>query len=202
MSGPIPQRAEMPTESSTNSTLAVQEEALLQRALAGDGRAFAQLVSPHLPVLYRIAGRAIRDDGLAEDAVQEALVVAHRQLSRYRAGTSLRGYLAAIAVRRAQTLLRGEIRRRAREEKSARPAEDSSTEEVVVAEEQRQRLLAAIDRLPTKRKEAVLLRLDGGLSHAEIAAAVGSTERSVRVLVHLGLKELKANLERDNETRT
>jgi len=177
---------------------ASREKELLARIRDGDGQAFGQLVSPYLEMLYRIASRTTRDSALAEDAVQETLLIAHRQIGRYQAGTSMRAYLAAIAVRRSLTLVRGEIRRRGREQHSTKPENGASAEEVVVAKQMRERLADGLAKLPDKRREAVIMRLDTGLTHAEIAQALDSTEKSVRVLVHLGLKELKQNLESDN----
>jgi DNA-directed RNA polymerase specialized sigma24 family protein len=48
--------------------------------------------------------------------------------------------------------------------------------------------------MPEKRRAAALLRLDGRMSYAEIAVAVGTTEGSARVLVHMALKELRSQL--------
>jgi RNA polymerase sigma-70 factor, ECF subfamily len=179
--------------------LASREEELLARVKGGDGEAFGELVSPHLGMLYRVAARTTRDSSLAEDAVQETLVIAHRQIGRYQAGTSIRAYLAAIAVRRSLTLVRSEIRRRGREQQSFQPDGGASTEDIVAADQLKERLAAGLARLPAKRREAVIMRLETGLTHSEIAHAMGSTERSVRVLVHLGLKELKKYLEREDE---
>src|SRR5688572_31526520 len=75
------------------------EHELLARALDGDGRAFATLVEPHLPMLYRIAARACGSTAIAEDAVQETLTLFFDRIDRYSPGTSLRSFLAAIAVR-------------------------------------------------------------------------------------------------------
>ncbi len=170
-------------------------------ALAGDGDAFARLVRPHLPVLYRVATRAARDPILGEDAVQETLEVAYRGLRRYTPGTNLRAFLAGIAVRRAHTLIRGEIRRRHREEASAVPEAPADVADEAVAREQAIRIQRALDALPKKRRQAAILRLDGGMSYQEIAQALDSTEGSARVLVHLALKALRTILEED-EGRT
>ncbi|MEC9073247.1 MAG: RNA polymerase sigma factor [Myxococcota bacterium] len=170
------------------------EGALVQAALEGDGRAFADLVAPHLPVLYRIARRACGDPVLAEDAVQETLLLAFQRLDRYTPDTSLRAYLAAIAVKRAHTLIRSHRRRLARETTTLAPQAVDTPEEIARAVQTEARVRLAIAKLPAKRGEAVLLRLDGKLSDAEIAMAVGSTPESIRVLVHLGLKDLKAAL--------
>ena len=171
----------------------------MARVKEGDGKAFGQLVAPHLGVLFRVASRTTRDAALAEDAVQETLVIAHRQIGRYRPGTSLRAYLAAIAIRRSLTLMRSEVRRRTREQHAWHPGDSASAEETVTADHQRRRLAEGLAKLPAKRREAVIMRLDTGLTHGEIATALGSTERSVRVLVHLGLKELKGHLENDHD---
>jgi RNA polymerase sigma-70 factor (ECF subfamily) len=56
------------------------------------------------------------------------------------------------------------------------------------------RVRDALSKLPEKRRAAAMLRLDGGMSYAEIADAVGTTEGSARVLVHLAMKELRTQL--------
>jgi RNA polymerase sigma-70 factor (ECF subfamily) len=52
----------------------------------------------------------------------------------------------------------------------------------------------ALALLPEKRRAVAMLRLDAELSYAEIAQAVGTTEGSARVLVHMALKELREQL--------
>lgn len=170
------------------------EAELVRRALEGDGYAYRQLVEPHIAVLHRIATRACGDRALAEDAVQEALTIAYKRLDRYTPDTSLRSFLAAIAVRKAQTLLRSERRRRVREDASAEPERIAGPGELVRAERLGQRIREALASMPKKRREVAMLRLDGGMSYSEIAEAVGSTEGSARVLVHLALKDLREKL--------
>lgn len=171
------------------------EHALIRQALAGDGRAFASLVGPHLDMLYRIAARACGNPSLAEDAVQEALTLAYRRLGRYQPDTSLRAFLATFAVKQAQTLLRSERRRRAREETSAAPEPLPGPAELLQVERTARRVREVLAGLPKKRQEAALLRLDAGLSYGEIAAAIGTTEGSARVLVHYALTTLRESLE-------
>ncbi len=175
------------------STLSVEHE-LVARALDGDGRAFASLVEPHLSMLYRIAARACGSTTLAEDAVQEALTVAYQRLDRYQPGTSLKAFLAAIAVRKAHTLLRGERRRRVREEAADAPEHPAGPGELLDAGRTRARIRDVLAGMPKKRREVAMLRLDAGMSYEEIARTVGSTEGSARVLVHLALKELRDKL--------
>ena len=170
------------------------EHTLVAQARAGDGRAFAALVEPHLGMLYRIAARACRDQALAEDAVQEALTLAFRRLDRYQPGTSLRAFLATMAVKQAQTMLRSERRRRVREDASASPEYPAGPSDLVEAERTARRVREVLASLPKKRQQAALLRLDAGMSYGEIAQAIGTTEGSARVLVHYALNTLREEL--------
>jgi RNA polymerase sigma factor (sigma-70 family) len=167
------------------------EHELIARSLSGDGRAFSNLVAPHLPMLYRIAARACGDRVLAEDAVQEALTIAYTSLERYQPGTSLKAFLATIAVQRAQTLLRSERRRKQTEERVDDARREPEPAELIETERLAGRLREALRALPSKRQRVVMLRLDAGLSYAEIGSALSTSESSARVLVHLALKELK-----------
>ena len=173
--------------------LSVEHE-LLRRALAGDGRAFQSLVEPHLGMLYRIASRACGDRTLSEDAVQEALTIAFTRLAHYQAGTSLKAFLASIAVKRARTLLRSERRRRGYEERSSTTERVPEPTELLETEQSARAIRAALEAMPDKRREVALLRLDGNLSYAEIAASLGTTEGSARVLAHLAMNDLKIRL--------
>jgi RNA polymerase sigma factor (sigma-70 family) len=171
-------------------------EVLLDAALGGDGHAFSQLVKPHLKLLYGIAHRACGDSAMAEDAVQETLLLGYRRLGRLREPSVLRAFLAGIATRRARTLLRGAKRRTARELSSAEPSRADRADEVLDASRLAARIRLALAGLPAKRQEVVMLRLEGKMSDGEIAQALGSSEGSVRVLAHLGMKQLRATLQR------
>jgi RNA polymerase sigma-70 factor, ECF subfamily len=192
------QHTAVPLDLAGRST-ADAESILVRKALAGDGRAFANLVRPHLAMLYRVSYRVSRNRATAEDAVQETLLTGYNGLERYRPGTSLRAFLAAIAVKKAYTLLRSEIRRRVREESSLAPTPAPSGEKLMDRAEAAARIRAALLQMPEKRSKAALLRLEAGLSYAEIAEATGSSEGSARVLVHQAVKELRAMLGGDGD---
>jgi RNA polymerase sigma-70 factor (ECF subfamily) len=184
-----------PTVSATDVEAWMEtEQNLVTRALSGDGKAFAALVSPHLGLLYRVAARAAGNPALAEDAVQEALSVVHRRLRRYRPGTSFKAFVAAVAVKRARTLLRAELRRKRREERAPVRQSPPTPADWAAASELARRVARALGELPPKRQRIAWLRLDGGLDYREIADVVGTTEASARVLVHLALKELEEKL--------
>jgi RNA polymerase sigma-70 factor (ECF subfamily) len=146
-------------------------------------------------MMFRIASRVGKDPSLAEDAVQEALTLAFLRLRSYRAGSSLRAFLAAISARQASTLLRAELRRR-RRELHAEPLyrHVPTPVDALEAERTAQALRVALGALPEKRRRVALLRLDGGLSYAEIADSLHTSEASARTLTHLALHALEKAL--------
>ena len=174
----------------------LNEASLIQASLSGDGGAFAALVRPHLATLFRVAKRTESHSTLAEDAVQEALVIAFQRLGTYEPGTHLRAWLATIVVQRSRTLGRAERRRRHREARglSVLAAQDTPLD-AAEGSALRSRIVAILAEMPTRRREAVILRLDAGLTHGQIAQQLGSTEASIRVLLHLGLKTLRQALD-------
>ncbi|HEY6886384.1 MAG TPA: sigma factor, partial [Solirubrobacter sp.] len=84
-----------------------RDERLVERAGAGDERAFAELVERHREPLLRYVSRRFSPE-LAEDAVQEALLAAHRALRSGTRPTDVRAWLSTIAWRRALDLTRRE----------------------------------------------------------------------------------------------
>ena len=176
------------------------EEALVRAARDGNGRAFGDLVAPHLPMLYRIAMRISSSPELAEDSVQETLTIVFQKLHRYEPNTNFRAFVANIATKRTLTLIRSERRRRSREQKSAEKNETApSPLQLNEAAQTAEQIRRALEQMPTKRRNVILLRIEAGLSYADIAEQVGSSEASTRVLAHLAMKELKNALQALNE---
>lgn len=183
----------VPNVAKRDASLDAERENILA-ALAGDGLAFRRLVEPHLAVLLRIAARVSGDRALAEDAVQETLAICYKRLPTYRHEMPFRALLTAIAARQAHTLARGERRRNRRELASAAPRGLATPDQHVAGAATAARIREALSGMPKKRREAALLRLDGGLSYREIAEALETSEGSARVLVHMAIKDLKGRL--------
>ena len=70
----------------------------VQRALARDASAFRAIMQTHNRRLYRIARSILRNNADAEDAVQEAYVLAFTNLASYRGEGSLKGWLSRIVI--------------------------------------------------------------------------------------------------------
>lgn len=170
-----------------------EEPSLLERARRGDRDATELLVRAHLRDVYEVTLRVLGDRDAAADAAQDTFVNALRALPRFRGESSFRTWLMRIALNTARSWGRRKTRRResplmlAEEVASQEP--DAATRVVTNSEAERVERQLAL--LPEKQRLAVSLRLQQGLSYAEVGAICGSSEGAARVNYHLGIKRLR-----------
>ncbi|WP_212999552.1 sigma-70 family RNA polymerase sigma factor [Winogradskya consettensis] len=86
----------------------------MNAALDGDRHAAEELITAHLPLLYRIVGRALDGHADVDDVVQETVLRAHRDLPALRAPESFRSWLVAIATHQISSRLRSRQQERDR----------------------------------------------------------------------------------------
>jgi RNA polymerase sigma factor (sigma-70 family) len=101
-------RAERTTESSARGFAALNEAELVALAKAGDGGAFRVITQRCNQRLFRIARSVLKDDGEAEDAVQEAYASAFLHMGSFRGDARLLTWLSRITLNEA----RGRLRRK------------------------------------------------------------------------------------------
>lgn len=172
---------------------AEDEARLIDRARAGDAEAREALVRRYVDDVYRLTSRILGDRDLAQDATQDTFVNALGALSRFRGEASFRTWLLRIAVNASRSLGRRQVRRRevsllaADQESSSEPDPSKRAEDVTEVE----RVEQVLGRLPPKQRMAVALRVQQGLSYAEIATALDCSEGAARVNYHLGIKRLR-----------
>ena len=165
---------------------------MIRRAQAGDRDALAALWRAHHHLLLRY----FRAKGMAEpeDLASTVWIEVAGGLQRFEGGEAdFRRWLFTIAARRRIDDIRADRRRRERlerEQRSAVTRTDRDAGDRMERRDELDRALALIRTLPTDQAEAVLLRVLGELSIAEVAAIMRRREGAVRVLVHRGLKRL------------
>jgi len=169
------------------------ETALIDRARAGDRDAQEALVRRHLGEVFDLAWRIIGDRDVAQDAAQEAIISALGALHRFRGDASFRTWLLRITVNAAKTQFRRQSRRR---EVKLNLAADVRTEELDPAAEtmlraEAGRVAGLLGQLPPKQRMAVVLRVNRGLSYAEVGEILDCSEGAARVNYHLGVKRLR-----------
>ena len=169
--------------------LSTSDRQLLEKFLAGDVEAFERLVDRYQAPILTLARRMTGDPGLAEDLFQEIFFKAYRSAHELRDPGRFRGWLFTLGVRHIRRALvkRGRRRTQELEEDLVAEIDPDRTER----EEALGSLGQAVERLPPKQREVVLLRSFEGLSYADIAAVTRSTEETARANYYQGLKRLK-----------
>jgi RNA polymerase sigma-70 factor, ECF subfamily len=183
----------------TDQRTQVEDRALVDAVLAGDRDAFRTLVDREAPVVLAVCRRILSDPTDAEDAAQEAFLIAYRKIGTFRGDGPLGGWLMRIAIREARDRA---VRRRPEPSLddgigSQLAATVRTTDDPLASAEGRERraaLLAAIADLPAHYRDAVSLRYIDELSFSEISAATGRPEATVRTHLHRGLLRLRERL--------
>jgi len=173
---------------------------LAARLAAGDDHALAEVFDALANSVYGSALRVLGDNSAAQDVVQDVFVELWRHPGRYdpAAGT-LRTYLIVLARHRAVDLVRSELRRVARQERSYRltpaPLMASAGDEVLAAETAGL-VRSAVQSLPATQRQVVELAYFDGLTCREVAHAVGIPEGTAKSRLRLALAKLEEMLDR------
>ncbi len=168
--------------------------ALVEAAQRGDHEAFEVLAIAAGDRLYRIARLVLRDLPLAEDAVQEALVKAWRELPSLRDPERFDAWLNRLLVNACADQGRRH-RSRAAEVRILRlePAEPDSSQ----ASADRDQLERGFRRLKPEQRVAIVLHFYLGLTAHEIADTLGVAEGTVKSRLHYATEAMRATLEAD-----
>jgi len=155
----------------------------------GDADAFDALFRRWSGPLLRYLERMLRDLAEAEELVQEVFLRVHRARDRYTPEARFSTWLYRIATNLALNELRRPRRRavhRSAEGEAAPPlaGHEPSPERVVDARRAAAALRRELERLPDKQRAALCLVAVEGLSYAEVAEALGVTQKAVKSLVH------------------
>ncbi|MEQ0564411.1 SigE family RNA polymerase sigma factor [Amycolatopsis sp. NEAU-NG30] len=155
------------------------------------GTDLAELFRTHRPGLVRLAVLLLGDRGLAEDVVQDAFVALFRRWPLDDpAGAG--GYLRVSVVNGARSAHRRaalRLRHRTGDRDDAPPADTGA----LLGEEHRE-VLAAVQRLPRRQREVLVLRYWSGLSEAEIAETLGVSRGTVKTCASRALAKLEGEL--------
>ena len=166
--------------------------ALVRRTLAGDRGAFDPLVRRHQKSVYAVVYGILRSASDAEDAAQEVFLRAYRYLPSYDSSRSFEGWLMAIAVNQARGLRSSRRGEAARVDPTSLAA-GRAPEGIPVL---REAALRAIDGLPERQRDAMLLFLNSELTLDQIGDALGCSKGTVGAHLHRARAALKKALGR------
>jgi RNA polymerase sigma-70 factor (ECF subfamily) len=167
------------------------EGGLVQRARAGDSRAFERLYREHAGRVYGLCLRMTRDAQLAEDCVQETFINAWRALPKFEVRSSLSTWLHRIAVNVS-------LARRRKATAVAAPADDDAegpaTEWLLETPVEVEEIETAIAGLPDGARDALVLHALYGYSHGEAAKMLGIAEGTCKAQLHRARTLLRERL--------
>jgi len=165
------------------------DEEIVKRVVSGERALFEILMRRHNQRIYRIVRGILRDDGEAEDVMQDAYVRAYQHLAQFEGRSTFVTWLSRIAMheafarlqrQRKETSLDSEYRSDDMNFASA----SSSPEQQAANTELGTALQAAILSLPPKYRSVVMLRDVEELSTAEAASTLEISQDTIKVRLH------------------
>jgi RNA polymerase sigma-70 factor (ECF subfamily) len=170
----------------------LSDEALVALAARSEQTALAELYDRYGRTAYGLALRVLRDQALAEDAVQEAFLAVWRTASRFmpergKAST----WILTLVHRRAVDAVRREQRRRADSLELADEPTVEGAEEDAFLRLQRERVQSALKHLPDAQREALELAYYGGFSQSELAERLGQPLGTIKSRMFGGLSRMR-----------
>jgi RNA polymerase sigma-70 factor (ECF subfamily) len=177
------------------------DEWLVVRVARGDEAAFARLYDRHARRVYVLAAHML-GPGPAEEIVQDAFVALWRNAHRYdpTRGTFTVWFMAIARHRVLDVLRRRSVEQRLLAAEpihqllAETPGSSPLLEDDVLRRHEAGRLLQALAELPPEQRRAVVLAYFAGLTHLEIAAALGWPLGTVKKRLQLGLRKLERRL--------
>jgi RNA polymerase sigma factor (sigma-70 family) len=156
------------------NVVGVNEAAFVRGACAGDERAFVELIAANRTAVWAVCLRITGNPQDAEDALQDALVAAWRNIAQFRADAKFSTWLFRIAANAALAI----VRRRAKivEDVDVPAMGGDPGDRVADAE----RVQTALMALPETFRVALVLRVYGDLSYEDIAAHQGIPVQTVK----------------------
>lgn len=176
---------------------------LLVRAQTGDKEALNRLFERHIPLLKRWASgrlpRWARQVADTSDLVQETVIATLRNLPSFelRGDGALQAYLRQALINRIRNEMRKALLRPvANEIDSQHPHDGTSPLEAAIGTQTLERYETALARLTDEEREAVVTRVEFGLSYAEVAEVIGKpTADAARMAVVRALVKLAKEMD-------
>src|ERR1700722_13260413 len=170
-----------------NDARPVNDSALVDRAVAGDDKAFSLLVDRHAGRLYRLAYSLVGSGSDAEGVLQETWVGAYRGLNGFEGRSSVGTWLTRILVAQASRWRRDRKRR----SRGSEPEQEVAVRSASGAVETKIDLHAALQKLSPEHREILVLREFEQMSYEEMAAVLSLPRGTVESRLFRARGELR-----------
>jgi len=163
----------------------IPDKILVQQALEGKTESFAQLCTRYYPALIAVAHAILWDHHTAEDAAQETLAEAVRQLRRLKKPERFGTWLTAICRNVTKDMLTERLRQR-------RVNQDVSYVKQDVCNDQQALLAQAIEALPPRLREVLMLRFFNEMTYQQMSSVLGLSEQAINGRLRRAKKKIAA----------
>lgn len=174
---------------SDNDKRELEDQRLVQRALEGDPDSFVVLCQRYFPALVALVDAVLMDHHLAEDAAQETLVRAYRQLTRLKQPAAFGSWVGAICRHVAKDMLRSQLKHRRSLQAEPEPTSGYRSEG------HSDLLSQALRRLSPSLREVIFLRYYNEKSYEQMAGILGISEQAVDGRLRRAKKKLAAYMQ-------
>ena len=170
----------------------MDEQQIIKQILAGDKKAYAQIINEYKNPLYATILRMTRNPQTAQDFVQEAFIKIYEQLPKYDGKGSFKSWLYRVAI----NFCIDEFRKKSYQMKQAELLDDqlvneSHPEVIFLKKEQSRQLEKLIATLPELERMILLLRYVNELSYTDIADLLHIPLSDVRNKLHRAKKKMR-----------
>jgi len=186
---------------SDDTKLTVEESTLVEKAVAGDRRAFEQLYRDNCDRIYALCWRMCGGDrSVADDMLQEAFIRAWNKLELFRGDSKFSTWLHRLTVNVILSDKRIRVKRLHREQQLSEGVERDMVGVKDVTAGLRKDLELAVAGLPERARTVLVLYDIEGYQHAEIAEMTGMAVGSSKAQLHRARKLVREALENENTT--
>jgi len=168
----------------------LEDQILVRRALEADPESFGELCRRYYQSLLAVADSVLMDHHLAEDAAQETLAAACRQLARLKKPERFGQWIVAICRNVAKDILR----ERERQRKSVEACPDRKSD--CHDDNQKAILAEALKHLPQDLREVIYLRFYNEMSYRQMAKVLGTTEQVIDGRIRRAKKKMALYLKK------
>ncbi|MBA2284495.1 MAG: RNA polymerase sigma factor [Ktedonobacteraceae bacterium] len=184
-----------------NSNDGTQQAELVARCLQGNEQAFALLVEQYGNLLLRTAYLLVQDEESAKDVVQDALLLAWKNMHQLREPTFLRAWLIRIVVNQATTLKRQWARKSTGLRQQFLQHQIEQTIQIADVERGQQESALdtwqAIEQLPLNQRVVLVLFYYHRFTMPEIATMLHVSENTLRKRLQIALEKVRKTLNID-----
>ncbi|MFV2063499.1 MAG: RNA polymerase sigma factor, partial [Chloroflexota bacterium] len=173
------------------------QEDLVERAKSGDHEAFSELASASIGRLYAVAVLILRDGDRAQDAVQEALVSAWKDMRALRDPGAWDAWLHRVVVRACYKQARKDRRRTEVELKVLPGPEPARPIDLAMSVAERDEMEQELGRLPIDQRALMVLHYYADLTLEQAAEILDIPIGTAKSRLHRGLRTLRESMRDD-----